>query len=70
MCIQQDLFDVTMVTIIIDKKSSESESFIEGMIEGFINILMEFHHFKINMRNFYPFFVKCQGVLKSISLDL
>ena len=27
MCLQQDLFDVTMVKIMFDTKSSESESF-------------------------------------------
>ena len=45
MCLQQDLFDMTMVTIMFDTKSSESDSFIEGLIEGIINILMEPHHF-------------------------
>ena len=44
-CLQQDLFDMTMVTIMFDTKTSESESFIERSIEGIINIMMEFHHF-------------------------
>ena len=44
-CLQQDLFDMTMVTIIFDTKTSESESFIDRLIEGIINIMMEFHHF-------------------------
>ena len=43
--LQQDLFSMTMVTIMLDTKSSESESFIDGWIEGIINILVEFHHF-------------------------
>ena len=33
-CLQQDLFDMTMVTIMFDTKSFESESFIGGSIEG------------------------------------
>ena len=45
MCLQQDLFDMTMVTIMFDTKTSESESFIDRSIEGIINIMMEFHHF-------------------------
>ena len=44
-CLQQDLFDMTMVTIMFDTKTSESESFIDRSIEGIINIMMEFHHF-------------------------
>ena len=44
-CLQQDLFDMTMVTIIFDTKTSESESFIDMSIEGIINIMMELHHF-------------------------
>ena len=44
-CIEQDLFDMTMVTIMFDTKTSESESFIDRSIEGIINIMMEFHHF-------------------------
>jgi hypothetical protein len=44
-CLQQDLFDITMVTIMFDTKTSESESFIDRSIEGIINIMMEFHHF-------------------------
>ena len=44
-CFQQDLFDMTMVTIMFDTKTSESESFIGRLIEGIINIKMEFHHF-------------------------
>ena len=44
-CLQQDLFDMTMVTIMFDTKTSESESFIDRLIEGIINIMMEFHHF-------------------------
>ena len=44
-CLQQDLFDMTMVTIMFDTKTSESESFIDRSIEGNINIMMEFHHF-------------------------
>ena len=31
-CLQQDLFDMTMVTIMFDTKSFESESFIVGSI--------------------------------------
>ena len=34
-----------MVTIMFDTKTSESESFIDRLIEGIINIMMEFHHF-------------------------
>ena len=45
MCLQQDLFDMTMVTKMFDTKTSESESFIDRLIEGIINIMMEFHHF-------------------------
>ena len=44
-CLQQDLFDMTRVTIMFDTKTSESESFIDRLIEGIINIMMEFHHF-------------------------
>ena len=44
-CLQQDLFDMTMVTKMFDTKTSESESFIDRSIEGIINIMMEFHHF-------------------------
>ena len=44
-CLQQDLFDMTMVTIMFDTKTSESESFIDRSIEGIINIMIEFHHF-------------------------
>ena len=44
-CIQQDLFEMTMVTIMFDTKTSESESFIDRSIKGIINIMMEFHHF-------------------------
>ena len=44
-CLQQDLFDMTMVTIMFDTKTSESESFIDRSIEGTINIMMEVHHF-------------------------
>ena len=44
-CLQQDLFDMTMVTIMFDTKSSESETFIDGSIEGITNLMMEFHHF-------------------------
>ena len=44
-CLQQDLFDMTMVTIMFDTKTSESESFIDRLIEGIINIIMELHHF-------------------------
>ena len=44
-CLQQDLFDMTMVTIMFDTKTSESESFIDRSIEGIINIKMEFHQF-------------------------
>ena len=44
-CLQQDLCDMTMVTIMFDTKTSESESFIDRSIEGIINIMMEFHHF-------------------------
>ena len=44
-CLEQDLFDMTMVTIMFDTKTSESESFIDMSIEGIINIMMEFHHF-------------------------
>ena len=44
-CLQQDLFDMTMVTIMFDTKTSESESFIDRSIEGIINIMMEFHYF-------------------------
>ena len=43
--LQQDLFDMTMVTIIFDTKTSKSESFIDRSIEVIINIMMEFHHF-------------------------
>ena len=43
--LQQDLFDMTMVTIMFDTKTSESESFIDRLIEGTINIMMEVHHF-------------------------
>ena len=53
MCLQQDLFDMTMVTIMFDTKSSESESLIDGSIEGIVNITMEFHHFRMNMTEFY-----------------
>ena len=42
-CLQQDLFDMTMVTIM--SKTSKSESFIDRSIKGIINIMMEFHHF-------------------------
>ena len=42
-CLQQDLFD--MVTILFDTKSSESEGFIDGCIEGIINVMVEFLHF-------------------------
>ena len=42
-CLQQDLFDMTMVTIMFDTKTSES--FIDRSIEGILNIMMEFHHF-------------------------
>ena len=45
MCLQQDLFDMTIVTIMFDIKTSESESFIDMSIEVIINIMMEFHHF-------------------------
>ena len=44
-CLQQDLFDMTMVTIMFDTKPSESESFIYGLIEGIINVMVEFLHF-------------------------
>ena len=44
-CLQQDLFDMTMVTIMFDTKSSESESFISGWFEGIIKIMVELHHF-------------------------
>ena len=44
-CLQQDLFDMTMVTIMFDTETSESESFVDRLIEGIMNILMEFHHF-------------------------
>ena len=44
-CSQQDLFDMTMVTMMFDTKTSESESFIDRSIEGIINIMTEFHHF-------------------------
>ena len=43
--LQQDLFDMTMVTKMFDTKSSESESFIDRTIVGTINIMMEFTHF-------------------------
>ena len=33
-CLQQDLFDMTMVTIMFDTKTSESESFIDRSIKG------------------------------------
>ena len=39
MCLQQDLFDMTMVTIMFDTKASESESFIDRSIERIINII-------------------------------
>ena len=32
-CLQQDLFDMTMVTIMFDTKTSESESFINRSLE-------------------------------------
>ena len=51
--LQQDLFDMTMVTIRFDTKSFASESFIDGSIEGIVNITMEFHHFRMNMTEFY-----------------
>ena len=44
-CFQQALFDMTMVTIMFDTKSSESESLIDEWIEGIINIMVESHHF-------------------------
>ena len=36
MCLQQDLFDMTMVTIMFDTKASESESFIDELISGYM----------------------------------
>ena len=41
-CLQQDLFDMTMVTIMLDTKTSKSESFIDRSLAGIINIMMEF----------------------------
>ena len=60
MCLQQDLFDMTMVTIMFDTKSSESETFIDGSIEGITNLMMEFHHFQ-NEYDGIPVFLSIGG---------
>ena len=34
-----------IISLMFDTKSSESETFIDGSIEGITNLMMEFHHF-------------------------
>ena len=46
MCLQQDLFDMTMVTIMMIQKPQKVKVSVTGRSrEGMINIMMEFHHF-------------------------
>ena len=61
-CLQQALFDITMVTIMFDTKTSESESFIDRSIEGIINIIMKCHHF-FNEYNGICFLCQMSGSL-------
>ena len=46
-----------IISLMFDTKSSESETFIDGSIEGITNLMMEFHHFQ----NEYD------GILSSLS---